>query len=74
MIALLIILWFVCGLLSWILGVYTWYKLYDQITLGDVIFESIIGIMGPIGLTASIVFFCADCCDFKNIILLKKKK
>lgn len=66
MIALLIILWFVCGLLSWILGVYTWYKLCDQITLGDVIFEFMVGITGPMGLIASIVFFVL------TVVILKK--
>jgi predicted membrane-bound spermidine synthase len=68
-----LIIWVVCSLLSLGLGIYCWYKLFNEVTLADVIFELSISILGPVALLAVIIYFFTDCVDFDKIIIKKRK-
>jgi hypothetical protein len=70
-----LIVWGVCSLLSLGLGIYCWYKLFNEVTIGDFLFELTMCITGPVGLFITIVFYFKECSkiDFNKVILRKRK-
>lgn len=64
---LIVIGWFLLGLVGSFLGLYIYYKKELDITIGDIIFHSFLGLLGPLCLISMLWVYIDEFCIWSKI-------